>query len=368
MRLRNFHILCLVFFALSTIAQAEPERGRLPDGRAFRTDVEGTQIIDYIAELELSVEALQRQIYGLENEIDQKDGTIARLRDQGANGQGEHLKERDLLARKSNQPTSSAARGPAPQDCSQLEQELRAQFARTQDLNNRQVRELQERLDRSKQQIISLEISLNERADQIDSLEENFEARLASLQNELLSTKEARRAAAEEAAVQAERRKALRAEQERLAIELERSKQESLRASQRVAAKAAPSAPPAGRTNGGLSARRNTPTPKAQQSVAGRAAVDSLRGNLNRQYTQLGRLVQHRAKLFKQYSSSENQNSALKVSPQPAVSKRGWSIKEVERRIADANSVQQLATLQRDIAEIEQKLQEDIALVTRLAG
>lgn len=45
------------------------DRGRLPDGRAFRTDAEGTQLVDYIAELELSVEALNRRVQGLEGEV-----------------------------------------------------------------------------------------------------------------------------------------------------------------------------------------------------------------------------------------------------------------------------------------------------------
>lgn len=60
-------------------AAAEPERGRLPDGRAFRTDAEGNQLVDYIAELELSVEALTRQVRGLEDENRDKQAIIGRL-------------------------------------------------------------------------------------------------------------------------------------------------------------------------------------------------------------------------------------------------------------------------------------------------
>lgn len=66
-------------------AHAEEARGRLPDGRAFRTDGEGNQLVDYIAELEVQTEALERRIYGLEEELATKQRVIDRL-GQGAVG------------------------------------------------------------------------------------------------------------------------------------------------------------------------------------------------------------------------------------------------------------------------------------------
>jgi len=358
-------LLLLFFLSSSIIALAEPERGRLADGRAFRTDVEGTQIIDYIAELELSVEALQRRVYGLENEVEEKDRTILRLRDRGGSGIDEGVRERDILARSAGgsqqQPTSVAGGS----NCAELEDELRAEFARSQDLHRRQVRDLEQSLEHSKRQILSMEISLSEQADRFEALEANFEGRLAKVQNQLLATEEARKVAAEEVSVEAQRRRELRTEREQLAAELERARQESARASQRVATQAASSLPERQPT---VTARTATPSTAMQSSrtAAQRAAVDSLRGNLNREHGQLSRLHQQRAELFQQYGSQNR--SGLVVRPQSAVSRRGWDINEVQRRINSADTVQELAILQREIREIEQKLREDISLVSRLAG
>lgn len=46
--------------------------GRTADGRAYRVDNQGNEIVDYIAELELQQDALNRRIYGLEAEIAEK--------------------------------------------------------------------------------------------------------------------------------------------------------------------------------------------------------------------------------------------------------------------------------------------------------
>lgn len=56
----------LLILCLTGLLIAE-ERGRLPDGRAFRTDADGNQVIDYIAELETTVDALTQQVIALED-------------------------------------------------------------------------------------------------------------------------------------------------------------------------------------------------------------------------------------------------------------------------------------------------------------
>jgi len=44
--------------------------GRLPDGRAYRVDKDGFQIVDHIAELEATVDSLNRQVNSLEDQIE----------------------------------------------------------------------------------------------------------------------------------------------------------------------------------------------------------------------------------------------------------------------------------------------------------
>lgn len=84
--------LCVILLSSSTVI-AEETRGRLPDGRPFRTDIEGNQVVDYIAELELAVENLTRQTQGLEYEVQQKQNAIDSL-----NGNITQLKEKNIIA------------------------------------------------------------------------------------------------------------------------------------------------------------------------------------------------------------------------------------------------------------------------------
>lgn len=71
---------------------AEKSRGVLPDGRAFRTDADGNQLVDYIAELEVGVETLNRQLESAQEELREKDSALSNCR----SGTKEGLKERSL--------------------------------------------------------------------------------------------------------------------------------------------------------------------------------------------------------------------------------------------------------------------------------
>lgn len=87
--------------------------GRLPDGRAFRTDSNGHKLVDYIAELEVNVEALNRRVLGLEDEVAEKERQLDRLR-AGKPEEG-GLVERDLTGgTSSRRPLAEKARAPLP--------------------------------------------------------------------------------------------------------------------------------------------------------------------------------------------------------------------------------------------------------------
>jgi len=88
--------LCFVCKPSHANADDEPRRGLLADGRAFRTDQNGNQLVDYIAELEVNVESLEKRVYGLEDEVKEKQLQIERL--QGGSSQGAGLQERSLIA------------------------------------------------------------------------------------------------------------------------------------------------------------------------------------------------------------------------------------------------------------------------------
>jgi len=89
-------ILLAFLTALIVISSAHSENGRLPDGRAFRVDAAGNEIVDYIAELEVSIDTLNRQIDSLRSELEQKSVALTTCRA----GLSPSLKERDIGAHK----------------------------------------------------------------------------------------------------------------------------------------------------------------------------------------------------------------------------------------------------------------------------
>ncbi len=62
-------VFCLLLLlACPLFAEDSDDNGRLPDGRAYRVDDQGYQLVDYVAELELKVEELQNKIIAINNE------------------------------------------------------------------------------------------------------------------------------------------------------------------------------------------------------------------------------------------------------------------------------------------------------------
>ena len=59
---------------VATGSNAIKEVGRLSDGRAYRVDEKGYKIVDHVAELEATVDSLNRQVNSLENQLDKQDG------------------------------------------------------------------------------------------------------------------------------------------------------------------------------------------------------------------------------------------------------------------------------------------------------
>lgn len=130
MPVRTLSFTAAIFLcALSVHAQEnQPARGRLPDGRAFRTDVEGNQLVDYIAELEVGIETLNRQLESAQEELRDKETALTICKA----GVKEGLKEKSLpvpgfvpgnLAPASSVPTQSC--DPQNARIAQAESEIR---------------------------------------------------------------------------------------------------------------------------------------------------------------------------------------------------------------------------------------------------
>ena len=88
------HILVAALLFSTVAAFADDDHGRLQDGRAFRKDAEGNKMVDYIAELELEVDSLRRQVQGLEGE---RDSVELKLASKSPEGCQIPLKEKNLV-------------------------------------------------------------------------------------------------------------------------------------------------------------------------------------------------------------------------------------------------------------------------------
>lgn len=127
MKIGILSLVGVLLLSLAVVAEESP-RGRLADGRAYRTDESGTQLVDYIAELEVNAEAMNRRIVGLEDELADKVRIIERLNrgETGALALRGELKERSLTEAQSAETSrvSTGALERAQADNKRLAEEL----------------------------------------------------------------------------------------------------------------------------------------------------------------------------------------------------------------------------------------------------
>ncbi len=371
----------VVFLLFSLPLQAEePALGRTADGRAYRTDAQGNQIVDYIAELELSVDSLKRRVHGLEYDLEEKQRVIARLSG-GSGAQGASptagLQERDLLS-----GNAKLARAPQMQqaDCRAIESQLEtAHFELDQakdQLREERVsaRTAQENLE-IEQQVHKQNIARYQQT--VSRLEQDLKTREGELQaagvrvaalHEKVESKESQASHASqlssELREQIEREKA-RVREARLALEQkeiemqrlkeQRQKDEESRASLKLTHTKASPAP---------SSYAKRLSAKPPVSAKQRSAVQALKGNVKRELQQVVRLIQKRDQMYRSFKS---QSSTLTFKPQQARTKRGRTVAKITAGIAKASSVSQLAVMQRELREINTRVKDDIALMQRLS-
>ena len=343
---------CYVFLALICFlghlsggrcedAEKDLERGRLPDGRAFRTDAQGNQLIDYIAELELSVEQLNRRVQGLEDEVKEKQAIIARERiDASSSGD---LIERDIIKRDS---PPAAAKEVAPRFAdSSIAQPARAgvegaglKCPECGAVNcDAEIARTAEKLESCQSEAGLIRGSL-------ESERQNGEQRTAALNAEILRL----RSELESVKLQSAKRQALPPDAERpAAVAMVQPTPAS--APSPAAGLPSAAAPAAGQ---GL-----------QVSAARLRAVDAVRGKTQTDLNQLRSMLGTRDQLFAKYSQRKH---AVAFRPSPALSSRNRSPAEIASAIQAASSISELSTLSREIAEIEGAINDDIALMRRM--
>ncbi len=98
-------LLCFQLCFFSQL-QAEPSGlGRLPDGRAYRTDAAGNEIVDLVAELELQLKSKEQQLIALEDDLERERERSARLQSSG--GKDPEVRERTLVGKSDTGSSSS---------------------------------------------------------------------------------------------------------------------------------------------------------------------------------------------------------------------------------------------------------------------
>lgn len=288
--------------------------GRLTDGRAYRIDAEGNQLIDHIAELEVTIDGLERQVRVLEDELDERARGIvppsaARTTDSG-------LVEQNLISPRHlpSAPKATAALPPAA-TFEQAREESCDQF-------KTEIASLKSRLDASTKQVAGRQA---EQAGEARALE----TALAGKSEEL-------------AAIQIQFQQTV-AQNQKLKQQLS-----ALAVSQEHSARARLDALPAPLTTSTVS----------QDIVQARAEFKKNLHNIQA-------LIASRKNLIDKLTATKR---GISVNPQPLVSKSGHSLDRIRLVVEKLDSEQDIAIVRSGLREIELVLRSDIELMKRLAS
>lgn len=338
--------LSVAFSLLPAILCAEDEeRGRLADGRAFRTDGEGNQLVDYIAELEVTAEALQTQVQGLESELKEKIAKISVL--EGQQGCSKPLAERALTT-----TPETADLGRCETERSRISQLDALLESTREDLSiERQISV--KRLEEAKRTELSLRSEIEERTKSLESLTGELKLAQGELQN-LQKQLSAQPLAVVRAQVIPEARAALKPETIAPEVAIQPVTERS------TDTQAVGLANPLTVTT----SEAQVPGTSATALIQARGkAVEVVRSRMRTEINQLKGLIASRDQAFRNYNRSA---TSVSFRPQPVVSESGMSLAEIERRLVASSTVSEVARLGRDIAQIRARMNEDIALLKRM--
>jgi chromosome segregation ATPase len=376
-----------IFLMITTSVLADAQRGRTSDGRAFRTDNNGNQIIDYIAELELGLEAKERQLQGLEQELQEKQQLVDRLRTGKAEVAG--VEERDLLSHEQPSSTERVAMVPAElqkkiASCNAEMEQIRTQLA----VKERQLSVFKSDLQ-IEQQVAGVEkgslrgdiSALQKQIAQRDELIQGQEERISSLQQEISGKElqvrslgsvqsELERVKLENVQLVEDSKSAqlkiakLQAETEEMKSKLVKADLASEKSEAMASLRVVSEHPTKTRKPQGLNAEQLR---LKHLSESRDRAVDSLRGKLRTDLNRAQSLVKSRDAYYKKFLKTyDPKKTGLSFKPAKAVSSRRRSLASVKKGIGVAKTVYELTGYRNDIREIQGKMSDDIGLMKRL--
>ena len=415
-------LLFAVCAAPFSLAAEEPARGRLPDGRAYRLDSKGNEIVDYIAELEATNESLNRRIYGLESEVEEKQKQIDRLHKGAA---ARPLQERDLASPNVKAPAQISSTEAAESNLTARIAELNVQLSAEKEARARENERFADRMEALTAQlqrktaernaaaseqirlaadpasreiavlrnkVATIEDALAKKNDEIDGLyaqltgnaaqTEKKSAEVKRFKEEIVALRaqlgtqsgELERVRAENGELKAARSgadahtKELRVLQNALA-----GKDSEIRVLQDRIAQLSAAAPPdvpaavviGGEGRAHYDAALAGPSSAAESLGQSRMrAIEALKTRLSSELVALKKLIAERDALYSRYTRAGARWVNFK--PAPAISARGIGVQEITGRLRAVTGVIEVSALSRDISQIDAKMQEDIRLIQRM--
>lgn len=308
--MRKIYSIILLFASLALADPQQPERGRLPDGRAYRLNDDGHQVVDYIAELETTVDALTQQVIALEDQL--KAG--------GA-----------IPAEASAPSCPPQVSCPAPVSCNnEIESAVKAAKINFQAMCDTRVQAIEagytQEIQTKEESIDSVRASVSEQA---MMKQNNLEQQVNLLQI------------------------ALNQEREKSALmqkEITETKEKLIQQQENPIVASIPQA-----------AIEPQLAPVHEQRT--NSALLSLRSAVVADAKRVQEITTQRDTLYRTDKISAN---GLSLKPQPAVSRNGNSIKDLRSKAESAISFRQLADIRTELSQIRARVQSDIDAVKRV--
>lgn len=340
----SLYLICLMSFPGSVFADdASGQRGRLPDGRAYRLDGQGMRLIDQMAELEVTVDDLKRQVIALENELEEKNRQLERVSGGKALGKTS-VEETNLTSPPRSKVTANLKE---PPDCNELVSSLYLK-----------VSQLESQLKATASLAQSPQVSpvLNSKDCDYDSPENPLWGQVTRLQTELMKNpspeqllREKQRSEELETKLADLSQRLEEVEKEKSAIE--KSKSQSL-------AKMSPEV-----SKNTVGEKKSSKQLESEPSKASTSEIASAK----KEFAQSIKVVQDKILKRKDlFDSLAKRGSSVRVQLQPLAAKNGTSLDALRRQIASLQTEQQIEQTRKALKEIDSLLDDDIAVLSRL--
>ncbi len=367
-------LICLICFLVSSPVLAEPPAkkfGRLSSGEAYRIDNKGFRLVDQLAELEVTNDDLKRQVVALEDELAEKRQVINSLTGGDLSKTRGTIKEQNLVNAKpeptlpggnyltSQLPPAKTAKNsiiekqvdcetqisPLESTIASLTKELAmkqqqvAQLGQTSNIIAKQKRSetesISKQLSAKTKQIAALQAELRKHETNSDRLVTKNEE-ITALQQELKLAATANRNL-EEKIIRQDKRLAL-AEQN---LAQARGR---LKSNQTELAKVK---------------ERPTTIKKASSK-----AIDSTKAVFQTKLANIQKLIGTRKQILDKLKS---RNASISVKIQPLVTNKGMSLDRLRSKANGLDDLRQAPIVRKGLAQIENILREDIAVLNRLS-